>query len=358
MVTYVRSLLAALDGFDLTVAAHGPGPLRAAVEDVGARYVELRHLRRAVHPFRDAAGFIELVRLLRFSRPHIIHINSSKAGVVGRLAAAVCRVPIRIFTVHGWAFTWYRPRFLYLWPDRFARRFTTTTICVAEIAREVGVAARACDADRTVVIPNGVELPSREGVGAAPGRDVPLVVSVGRLTAPKDFRTLIAALARVDVAFRAKIVGDGHDRAELESMIVGSGLTGRVELLGVRDDVPELLRAADVFVLATTSEAMPISILEAMAAGLPVVASAVGGVPELVVDGSTGSLVSPGDPECLGRALETLLTSAPLRQQMGIAGRERAERLFDIAQTRRRHLELYEKLLAERNLPCPSMKAS
>jgi glycosyltransferase involved in cell wall biosynthesis len=353
VVTYLSSLVPALGGFELTVAAHGPGPLREAVERAGGRYVELRHVRRAPHPVRDLLGLLELVGLLRRLRPHIVHANSSKAGVLARLAAAICRTPIRLFTVHGWAFAWYRPRFVYLWPDRLVRRLTTVTICVAEIARRQGVAARTCDAGRTVVIPNGVELPAAR-VRAPEAESTPVVISVGRLAAPKDFATLVRALSLVERPYRLRVVGDGPDRAALEEQVAASGAPDRVELLGERTDVAELLDAADVFALATTSEAMPMSVLEAMAAGLPVVASAVGGVPEVVVDGETGYVVPPGEPAPLAQALSALLADAGRRAAMGAAGRRRVEERFGVDRMRRSHVELYADLLASRGLPRPS----
>jgi glycosyltransferase involved in cell wall biosynthesis len=355
VVTYIRGLLPAVSGFDVTVAAHGPGPLRAAVEEAGYRYVELQHVRRPLSPLRDVAGLVELVRLCRRVRPHIVHANSSKAGILGRLAAALCRVPIRIFSVHGWHFVSHSPRFLFLWADRLVSPLTTSTVCVAEYAREVGVGARTCRSDRTVVIPNGVLLGPRDDRGASRGGEVPLILSVGRLSAQKDYATLIEALRRVSVPFRLEIVGDGPDRAEIERRVEEAGLSGSVAVLGQRSDVPDLLRAADVFVLASHYEVMPMSILEAMAASLPVVASAVGGVPELVVEGETGHVVPPSDAEALARALTTVLADRGTRERLGAAGRERVEALFGLDRMQHRHVELYAELLGQRGLPMPAL---
>src|SRR5204862_6700898 len=132
--SYVSLLLPALaDRFDVTVAAHGPGPVEEAARSAGARFIPLEHVRRAINPWHDALGLLELVRLCRRERPHILHANSSKAGVLGRLAAYLSGVPIRIFTVHGWAFAAHRGIVgkLYLWVDRLMRPLTTLAICVA-----------------------------------------------------------------------------------------------------------------------------------------------------------------------------------------------------------------------------------
>ena len=159
--SYVAGLLPGLEGrFDVVVAAHGDGPLREAARAAGARFVPLRHVRRPLRPARDLLGLLELIVLMRRAAPDIVHANSSKAGVLGRLAAAIAGVPIRIFTVHGWAFSASSGlvSLLYRWADRLMAPLTTLTICVAERERTSGLAARTCIAERTVVIPNAVDV--------------------------------------------------------------------------------------------------------------------------------------------------------------------------------------------------------
>lgn len=351
--SYVAQLLEAVSGrFDVTVAAWGPGPLRRAAAGSGAAYVELRHMRRQLS-WRDLLGLLELVRLFRRVRPDIVHANSSKAGVLGRLAAPLARVPVRVFTVHGWAFkahTGLAAR-LYLWAERLVRPLTTMVVCVSESERELGIDLGTCDADRSIVIPNAVALPE---LRPGPPRSVPVLVSVGRLKQPKDFGTLVEALAGIKRDFEAVVVGDGPERDEVAQAIRHHGLTERVELAGTRDDVGQILAGADVFVLSSRSEGMPMSALEAMAAGLPVVATAVGGVPELVLEGETGFLVPTGDAPALGHALERLLNDTDLRRRLGDAGRRRAETTFALRDWQAAHLELYRELLTRRGLPLPA----
>jgi glycosyltransferase involved in cell wall biosynthesis len=347
--SYVASLLPALvTRFEVVVAAHGDGPLADAAHAAGVRFVRLRHVRRAVHPVRDALGLLELRALMRRERPEILHANSSKAGILGRLAAAWTRVPVRVFTVHGWAFKAYTglPSALYRWTDRLMAPLTTVTICVAESELRAGLAARTCRRDRSVLIPNAVDVKGAS-VAALEG-DPPRLVTVGRLASPKDPLALIGALADVGSPFRVLVVGDGPDRAGVEAAARRLGLDAAVEFAGERRDVAALLAGADVFVLASRSEGAPLSILEAMAAGLPVVASNVGGVGELVVDGETGLLVPPRDPAALTEALERLLADPALRRRLGAAGRRRALERFDLEAFRRAHVELYERELARR----------
>jgi glycosyltransferase involved in cell wall biosynthesis len=331
--SYVAQLLPGLiDRYEVVVAAHGPGPLQAAAQASGARFVPLRHVRRPIG-LRDLAGLVELVRLFRRERPDIAHLNSSKVGTLGRIAAVLARVPVRIFTVHGWSFsphsgaaeTAYRALERLLGPLAW-------TICVS-----AGDRAKAPWLNgRAVVIPNAVDVGAMRA--ASPDGGPPTIVSVGRLVLPKAFWALGDAFRALEPgSFRGVVVGEGPQRSLLE------GIPG-VELLGMRDDVADVLTGADIFVLSSLSEGMPISVLEAMAAGLPVVATAVGGLPEVVVEGETGFLVPPDDVGALTRALARLVADCELRRRMGAAGRRRAELLFDVPRFREEHLALYERL--------------
>jgi glycosyltransferase involved in cell wall biosynthesis len=354
--TYVASLLAPLaDHFDVAVAAHGDGPLRDAAGAAGVRFLPLTQVRRPVSLWRDVLGLLELLALLRGEHPHIVHVNSAKAAALGRLAAWLARVPIRIYTVHGWAFGahGWPASAVYRWAERVLRPLTTVTICVADSERRAGLAAHTCEERTTVVIRNGVD-PGGFPVGEAhSGR--PRLVTVGRLAAPKDAVTLVRALSALrGRSFEAVFVGDGPDRPAVEEEVRRLGLESVVELLGERDDVPELLATADVFVLSSHSEGLPLSILEAMATGLPVVASNVGGVSEVVVEGDTGLLVPPGDAQSLAAAIERLLEDPVLRRRLGEAGRIRAAEHFDLAAVHEAHLDLYRRMLATRGLPLPS----
>jgi glycosyltransferase involved in cell wall biosynthesis len=342
---------------DVTVAAGGSGPLRAEVEAAGAAYVELRHMTRRLRPWRDVRALAELYALMRHVRPDVVHANSSKAGALGRLAAWLAGVPVRIFTAHGWAFSAARgpTAVSYRAVERALRPLTTHVICVAESELHAGIRTRACTARRASVIrnPAGPEA-ARNGGNGGRADGAAHVLSVGRLAAPKDFLTLVRAVGRLpEGTVRLSVAGAGPDRGAVAAEVERLGVGGRVALLGERTDVADLLAGADVFALSSRSEAMPMSILEAMASGLPVVATDVGGIPELVVDGKTGYLVPPARPDLLARALDRLAGDPGLRSRMGAAARARARDEFSVEAFGRAHLELYRRLLAERGLPSP-----
>jgi glycosyltransferase involved in cell wall biosynthesis len=351
--TYVAHLLSALaNRYEVVVAAHGPGPVRAAAEAAGARYVPLKHVRRPVRPWRDALGLAEVIRLCLRERPQIVHANSAKGRLFGLLAARLTRVPVRLCTANGWPFIWWpglRGR-LYLWSERLNGRLATTVVCVSEAERRAGVSARACRPEKTVVIYNAVDV-----AGARRARSdgpTPTILSVGRLAAPKDFTTLLQALARLEPgSFRAWIVGNGPERAALESDVRELGLVDAVDMLGERDDVARLMTRSDVFVLSSRSEGFPLSILEAMAAGLPVVGSAVGGVPELI--GNSGFLVAAGDVDALAAALRQLVEDAELRSRHGELARREAEARFDLPAFHRAYLDLYASELVRSRRGAP-----
>jgi glycosyltransferase involved in cell wall biosynthesis len=351
--TYVRDLLAAThEEFDVSVASRGDGPVRTAAAELGIPFIPLRHVRRDLSLVHDPLGLLELTLLFRRLRPDIVHLNSSKAGILGRFAAAFARVPIRVFTAHGWAFkaTSGTAAQLYLWADRIVRPLTTMVICVSQTELRAGLAARTCTAARSVVIANGVDVDTalrrREAV-TGPVE----IISVGRLAEPKDFSTLIAAMARLAPGTaKLRVLGDGPLRQALEAQIAELGVADTVELTGEVPDVRPYLAESDIFVLSSRSEGMPLSVLEAMAAELPIVASAVGGLSEVVVDGETGLLTEAGNVDSLASALGRVVDDPELRKRLGTLGRRRAEQEYGRSRWRTAHLTLYRKLLENKGL--------
>ena len=302
-------------------------------------------------------AFWRLYHLLRRERPVILHTWLFHANLAGRIVGRLARVPIvvtsrRNVNVGGG----FRERL-----NRWTMRLDDRVLAVCELARQAEIERAGAPPDKVVTIYNGIDVERFVALDTKPGARVrqafgipvgaPLLGSVGRLHPQKGQADMLAALAQVRErvpAVRLLLVGSGELRPDLEAQARSLGLAEVVTFSGLRADVPEILAALDVFVLPSLWEGMPNAVLEAMAAGLPVVATAVGGTPEAVVDRVTGLLVPPHDPDALARAIERLLGDPSLRREMGRAGRERVGRHFSIDQTVRRTQALYETVLRER----------
>ena len=222
---------------------------------------------------------------------------------------------------------------------------TTKIICVSEYHRELALRCKVGRPDQIVVIPNGVDptlFPGTEGDTIRKEFDLHgrvVVVVVSRLAPPKDITTLLKAAALLPEICKVLIVGDGELRPNAEELIRSMGLERKVYLAGNRSDIPDILAASDLFVLSSLSEGLPITIIEAMMSALPVVATSVGGVPELI-DPGVGVLVPPKAPEMLARAITSIVSDPEMRNKMGQSGRQRALERF----TQERMVAATEKL--------------
>lgn len=322
------------------------------VELEGAGHVT-RHRLGGSHGRPGVADFGDLPLLVRLAgRADLVHAHSAKAGFLTRLAAALRAGGRRraIFTPHGWSF-WaadHAERAVYLALERLAARWCTALVAVSASERAAGLAARVGRPDQYRVIRNGIDLePFAGDPGPRPGR----IVFVGRLRSPKRVDLALEALRRLRAAVpeaTLDVAGDGPLRSELEELATRLGVADRVRFLGSRTDLPGLLLDAHCLVLASDYEGCPLSVLEAMAAGVPVVATSVGGIPELVVDGETGVLTPPGDAEGLATALRDVLSSPGRAQLLGENGRARARRLFSRERMVADTCALYDQVVERR----------
>jgi glycosyltransferase involved in cell wall biosynthesis len=346
--TFAATLVAGLrERYDVEVAAHGPGGALASVcAELDVPFHHVRHLVRDPHPYHDIAAVGELRSLARRLAPDLVQINSSKAGVLARLALPGLGMRT-VFTAHGWAFSGRTgpAGMLYAAGERAVAPLTDAIVCVSshdlQLARGRGISPR----QELHVIHNGVEA----AAGLPPRRQPGIRLVLGctaRLAPPKDLVTLLEALARPGCeAWELRVFGDGPDREQVERQRDVLGLEDRVSLLGNRDDVADQLADCDAFALISDWEGLPYSILEAMAAGLPVLATAVGGIPDLVVPGVTGELVPPRDADAAGRVLAAWATAPETLAALGRAGHERARASFSRDQMIERYDALFGSLL-------------
>ena len=311
-------------------------------------------------PGNDIGMLWRLWRMFRQLRPAIVH-SRNLAALEAQLPAWLAGVPCRVHGEHGRdVHDLDGTRRRYRWIRRFYRPLVQRYVPLSEdLARylhdQVGVAVA-----RIRPICNGVDMErfrpredaARDGV-LPPGfanQDSLLIGTVGRLEAVKDQITLVRAFTEIcrhnasDTRLRLILVGEGTLRGEIEALLTREGIRDRVWLAGSRDDVPALLAALDVFVLPSLAEGISNTLLEAMACGLPVVATRVGGNAELVSEGETGLLVPRADPQAMAAALQRYIDNADLRSTHGLAARARAEAQFSISGMVQRYLEVYDEL--------------
>jgi len=341
--------------------AWGPGD-RLDDEARALTDVELRpvpELVRPIRPLTDAAAVRCLRGIVKELRPAIVHTHSSKAGIVGRLAARRERVPIVIHSVHGFGFTPLQPaplRALLIALERRAARWTDHFITVSRANLTDGARLRVLDPKRTTVIRSGIHLQHyREAEGGAALRarlEVPeggiLVTQVGNFKpqkAPLDFIRMAARVVAEAPMTRFLMVGDGPLRARSEELAHELGIAREIRFSGWLDDVAAVWAATDVAVLASHHEGLPRVLVEALAAGVPVVATAVDGIVEVVRDGENGYLVARGDVAAMSQRVIGLVRDPALRHRLGEAPRQLAE--FDIDAMVRRQEELYLWLLGQ-----------
>ena len=307
----------------------------------------LPSLVHPIRPHRDARAVAELYRLIRREKPDLVHAHSGKAGLIARLAAALAGVPA-VFTDHGWSFYDGSPllrKTVGVASERFAAILCERIIVVSEAERALALRYRVATPGKLTTIYNGVrDTPHR----ASHGSGTVHITMVARFAPPKDQAFLLRALATIDHPFSLSFVGDGPTLAANKLLARDLGLLPKTKFLGVQDkeSVAKLLAASDFFVLSTSSEAFGLSALEAMRAGLPVIASSVGGLREVVRDGETGFLVAHGDAEAWTERLSQMIADADLRARLGSAGRQRYETHFTFARMVERTLTVYRDVLA------------
>ena len=311
------------------------GPRGVVAEELEALGCRVSSLDRGdgLHP----GLMVRLARLFHRLNADVVHTHNTRPLMYAGPAACLAGVERVIHTRHGQRFGATRlETALFRIASLTVNRFVCVSRDSAVITRSEGISPR-----RIRTLWNGIDLTRfRPANPEGPGP----IVAVGRLSPEKDFMTLVRAAAiavRCDSSFRLDIAGDGVCMPEIKSFISESGLNGAVRLLGQVRDIPSLLSSASAFVLASLTEGVSLTILEAMAAGLPVIATRVGGNPEVVVHEQTGFLVPPSEPEALAAALLRLWQDPAQRRVMGIAGRARAEAHFDVRKMVAEYEELY-----------------
>jgi len=356
-------------GYDTTLVAgtlaRGEDSMSFVADARDVDVVRIDELGREISPLRDLVATLRLARLIRRERPDILHTHTAKAGTVGRVAALLAgrrAPPIVVHTFHGHVLRGYFGPLrsgLFRLLERWLAARTTALIAVSPQVRDDLVALGVAPPERFVVIRLGIELDERvaaEQNGRAESRRYLGIASdrfavgwIGRMTAVKRTDDVLVAFRRLrDDGVDAVLcmVGDGPDRPELERRAHELGVIRDTLFLGYQEDVAPFYAAFDALVLPSSNEGTPVSAIEALAAGRPVVATRVGGVPDVVQEGQDGFLVDPGATDDLADRLARLARDPALRERMGGAGRERVLPRYAVARLIDDVDRLYRSLLA------------
>jgi glycosyltransferase involved in cell wall biosynthesis len=344
-----------------TEAAH-EGNLLDLADAKGVACESLASLGREIRPFQDLRALVRLYRLMRAYRPQIVHTHAAKAGLLGRLAARLAGVPVVVHTYHGHVLRGYfsplKTR-VFLQLERLLGRATDVLIAVSPRVKQDLVELGVASADRFRVVALGLELDGLAGSLPRGGlrqeraipHDVPLVGMVGRLVPIKDVPTFLLAAAKVrqiTPAARFALVGDGEERVLLEEQCARLGMAEAVTFHGWRRDMKAVYGDLDVVVNSSRNEGTPVALIEALAAARPVVATHVGGTPDLLRGGEFGRLVAAGDASALAQAILDTLADREAAAQRARAGQAHVLREHSASRLIADIDGLYRDLLAEK----------
>jgi glycosyltransferase involved in cell wall biosynthesis len=334
-------------GIRSTVVVGGRGPFLEQLERRSIPYRVIAGLGREISLLRDPAAYRELVRTLREESCELVSSHAAKAGFIGRMAARRLKLPA-VYTPHGWSFDEGVPRRqarLYLTLERLGARLPGTIVNVCERDRRFALSNHVGSPSQHVTIHNGV--PDVPGPSRAdPSAEPPNIVMVARFEPQKDPRLFVSALASLrELGWKAEIIGGGPDLEAVRQRVTSLGLVDRIQVPGTRSDVAERLAGAQIFVLTSKWEGFPLTVLEAMRAGLPVVSSDVGGVAEAIRHGRSGFLVPRGDSGALASFLERLIREPKLRENMGREARRTYEAQFSLQPMLEKTAAVYRELV-------------
>lgn len=343
----------------------GEASLNHLLDAANDAVMDLPRLGAKIRPLKDVAVLISLIGIMRRYRPDIVHSHTAKAGLVARLAAVLAPMPrpLLVHTFHGHVLRGYFgaiPTAIYRTVERALARVTDRIVCVSAANMEELLYLGVGDREQYAVVRIGLELEPlldlepgdtalRYEIGAARGEV--LVIFLGRLVPIKRVDVLLRGFAHarsLGAAVRLVVIGGGPLQQELETLAGELGIAGTTHFLGYREDVEELIAGSDVAVLSSGNEGTPVSLIQAGAGSLPAVATAVGGVAE-VVSGDSGILVEDGDHLALGRGLAALAADPSLRRRLGLAARKRVRERFDARRLVTDIEALYATLLAPKD---------
>jgi len=350
--------------FNITVAfgeQGEKGELVRQLQRANIKYYALPHLKRAICPLNDFLAFIEIIKLIKKIKPDIIHLNSSKISILGSIATKMCFMfhitCYVIYTVHGWVFNEPLPKwkkFFYKYAEKFTASFKNKIICVSEFDRQIAIQQKIAPEKKLITIHNGIKpvdfLPKQEALQKLMPNtynlkpNTQIIGTIGNFYKTKGFKYLIKATKLlIDKGLKIKIIiiGEGEERKNLEKLIKQNNLSNNFILTGKINNAAQLLPAFDIYVCSSVKEGLSYTIIEAMQAGLPIVATKVGGNPELIEDNKTGLLVEAKNPQMLAEKINRLTNNPKLSQELGEQAKIKAEEEFNLERMVKKTKEIY-----------------
>src|SRR3989344_9415902 len=343
------------------------GELVKKLNKSGIRYLPLSHLKRVISPWHDWSAFWQIVHLIQTEKPDIVHLNSSKISILGSLAAWWCKVPKIIYTVHGWVFSEdlpLRKKYFYKILEKLTARFKTDIICLSEWEKQNTVRRQIAPAKKISVIYNGIapinflsRPEARAQLAKIAGAQIDdqtiLIGSIGNLYKKKGYEYLIEAIKISNIPaspagrqypisnIKLIIIGSGPEQKNLQLQINNYELQNKIILTGSIGDAAQLLSAFDIYVCSSVKEGLPYSILEAMQASLPIVATNIGAIPEIITNNQNGLLAATQNPGSLAVKIKYLIDNINIAQQLGEQAKKDVKEKFSLEQMIKKTANLY-----------------
>jgi len=338
----------------------GKGELAKKLDKEKIKYYSIPYLKRSISPISDFLALIQIVKLIKKIKPDIIHLNSSKISILGGVAASISKLLITnyqlqiVYTAHGWVFNEPMPvwqKIFYKYAEKITAYFKEKIICVSEFDYKTALAQNICPSRKLITIHNGIApidfLPRQE---AREKLNLPenqfIVGSIGNLYKTKGFAYLIEATKKLideGIEITTVIIGEGGGRKSLTELIKRHKLEDNVILAGRIPEAAKLLSAFDIYVCSSVKEGLSYTIIETMLNGLPIIATRVGGNPELIADGQTGILINSQEAGDLADKIKKLKNNPDRQQEMSTKARIKAQEEFNLGKMVKETKEVYYK---------------
>jgi glycosyltransferase involved in cell wall biosynthesis len=336
------------DGHDVLVVVGSLGRMTEILEQEGIAFFHLKSLVHQIHPYYDAKCVRDLIKIFKSENPDIVASHSSKAGIVARIACWLSKIP-NTFTAHGWSFADGIPqpqKSIFYVIEKIMGLISYQVITVANIEKDYALSKKILPAHKIKTIYNGAKDNAKDLLHKKIKNEIFTITMVAGIRPQKDHETLIRALEKIrDLNWQVYFLGDGELENKTKALVDNLNLSQKFHFEGAVLNVEDYLLKTDIMALITNWEGLPISIIEGLSFGLPIVATNVAGVKEEVIDNYNGITVERGDIESIKTAILNLYYNADLRKQYGINSRKLFESNFTVETMYKNTLTLYQSII-------------